>query len=168
MDFENIEITFALQKLINAGADREKIKQYDIFILPENVNGKSDDLYDAQDAIKLSKLLKSQGIKCANAFDLGLDLPTTERRSNDIWLGEIYILKDVVLPTLISVVSGVLAALIYDWKKRKDLREPAGVVHADITLIKEEGKTQLHYNGDPEGFIKILKTLQREEDVQTD
>ncbi|HWW41724.1 hypothetical protein [Pedobacter sp.] len=161
MEGLNIEKHLALQKLWNLGVKEEVIKDYDILILPENID-QDGELYDAQNSITLSKLLKSEGIKCANSYDLGLNLPTTERRSNDIWLGQLYILNDIILPTVIGVVTGVIGPLILDWKNRKDLREPAGNVHADITLIRPEGKTEIHYNGEPEALVKIIEALKKE------
>jgi hypothetical protein len=162
MDENNFENMVSLQKLWNAGVDKKKILEYDLLVLPENIDTHTGELYDAQNAITLSKLLKSEGIKCANSYDLGLEIPTTERRSNDIWLGQLYILNDIVLPTLIGVVTGVLSSLITDWKNRKDLREPAGNVHADITIIRPEGKIEIHYNGEPEALVKIIKTLKKD------
>jgi len=159
MDFETIE----LRNLWAAGVKKEQIAGLDIIVLPENLDTQKKDLYDSQDAITLSKLLKAEGVKCANSYDLGLDLPTKERRSDDIWLGQLYILNDFVIPTLTGVVGSLLANLISVWKKRKDSREPAGKVHADITIIRPEGKTDIRYSGEPEALIKIIKALQKDQ-----
>ncbi|MEL1243919.1 hypothetical protein AAEO56_06560 [Flavobacterium sp. DGU11] len=155
----DLETSLDLKSLFASGVTPKQIEGLEMILLPENFDAKFDDQYDAQDSITLSKLLKAEGVKCANSFDLGFDLPTKERRSNDIWLGQLYILNDVILPIVTGVIGSVLASLITDWKNRKDLREPVGNVHTDITIISKEGKKEIHYTGDPETLMKILKAI---------
>lgn len=157
----------SLSQLWSAGISEQQIEGLDILILPENANANIDEQFDAQDSITLSKLLKQKGIKCANSYDLGLELSTKVRRSNDIWFGQIYIFNDFVLPIVTGVIGSVLATSIMERKNRKDLREPAGNVHTDIVIIKPEGKTEIHYNGDPETLVKILEILENKtNDIQ--
>jgi len=163
MDFDSMDSLVALRGLHAAGVKNDQIKDLDIILLPENADS-TEELYDAQDTISLSKLLKAEGIKCANSYDLGLDIPTKERRSNDIWFGHLYIFNDTILPILTGAISGILSPLIMDWLKRKDKREPAGMVHVEITVINEKGKTKLKYDGGPEGLVKIIKTLEQPSD----
>ena len=160
MEFESLDKLVELRRLWNYGIKEEQLQDLDIVILPENFDSPDGDFYDAQDAITVSKLLKSKGIKCANSFDLGLEIPTKERRSNDVWLGVVYVFNTVVMPIVTGVVGSVLATLITDWKKRKDLREPAGIVHVEITIIRPAGKINFKYDGEPEALVKILKTLE--------
>jgi hypothetical protein len=164
MDFNSLETLVNLKGLRAAGISNNQIEGLDMLLLPENADSSSDELYDAQDTITLSKVLKSEGVKCANSYDLGLDISTKERRSNDIWLGHLFVFNDAILPILTGAISGILSPLIFDWMKRKDKREPAGIVHVEITVIKDGEKTELRYDGAPEGFVKILKTLEKPTD----
>ncbi|MES2267481.1 MAG: hypothetical protein V4520_12020 [Bacteroidota bacterium] len=158
----DIDQKVSLNKLWAIGIKEEQIQGLDIIVLPENVSDSdSKKRYDAQNSITLSKLLKQEGVSCANSYDLGLDLPTIERRSNDIWMGQLYILNDAILPILEGVIGSILATLILTWRKRKDLREPAGNVHADITIIRPEGEIKINYTGEPEALLKIIKTLDK-------
>ncbi|GAQ00147.1 hypothetical protein NIES2104_67120 [Leptolyngbya sp. NIES-2104] len=54
--------------------------------LPENIENQSEhlELFDASESIILCKLLKEEGVKCANSYDLGLDAKISERRGLDI------------------------------------------------------------------------------------
>lgn len=161
----NLDAQHALLKLWNAGIKKEQIANLDVIVVPENLGSSPrNDLFDAQDAITLGKLLKSQGIAAANSFDLGFDLPTQERRSNEIWLGQLYIINDFVLPLVVGVIGSMLASSIGVWLKRKDNREPAGDVHVDLTVLREEGEVKLNYSGDPVTLMKILKTLEKKHD----
>lgn len=161
----DLDLQVSLSKLFAAGIKEEQINGLDVIILPENFNG-DQDVFDGQDAITLSKLLKQQNIRCANSFDLNLDAPTKERRGNDIWLGQLYILNDFVLPIVTGVIGSLLAAAIADRKKRKDLRAPASNVHAEISINKRDGITNIQYSGDPEALVKILKVLESEENAE--
>jgi hypothetical protein len=161
----DLDLQVSLSKLFAAGIKEEQINGLDVIILPENFNG-DQDVFDGQDAITLSKLLKQQNIKCANSFDLNLDAPTKERRGNDIWLGQLYILNDFVLPIVTGVIGSLLATAIADRKKRKDLRAPASNVHAEISINKRDGITNIQYSGDPEALVKILKVLECDENEE--
>jgi hypothetical protein len=107
-------------------------------------------------------------VVCANSFDLGLDIPTKERKSNDIWLGQLYILNDGVIPVIQGVIGSLLANAISSWKKRKDLRAPTSNVHADITIVRREGAVKINYSGDPETLLNIVKTLDKRNDGNND
>ncbi len=160
----DIDKMVTLGNLLRAGIKEEQLEGLDIILLPENfTGGTADSHYDAQDAVNLSKMLKLEGVKCANSYDLGLDLPTKERRSNDIWIGQLYVLNDAILPILEGVIGSLLATSISNWKNRRDLRAPAGSVHAEITIIRPEGKVEINYAGDPETLLKIVKTLDKKQ-----
>ena len=57
-----------------------------------------DELFDASGSVELSKKLKEAGIKCANSADLGMEIPTLERRSSELWLGLILIIDKLAIP----------------------------------------------------------------------
>jgi len=149
----------ALKDLWNLGVNETLIEGKDIIILPENYKENKDSLFDAQDSLNISKLLKAEGIACANSFDLNLDLPTKDRKSNDVWIGQMYILNDFVVPVVVNILQSYLQPLILQRKNRRDERAPAAEVHIDINIFKGADKTSISYNGDPEAFIKIMKAL---------
>lgn len=160
-----LELTVALKKYISAGVSEEQLAKYDVMILPENLEylkSSTDQVNDAQDAIRISKLLKQANVNCANSYDLGIETPTLERRSNDIWFGEIFIIKDIVIPFVVSVLSSYLTNMISEKKKKEDKRSPTGNVHTEITIARPEGLTSIKYNGDAETFIKLLESLKNE------
>ena len=155
----DLDLQVSLSKLFAAGIKEEQLDGLDVIILPENFYG-GQDAFDGQDAITLSKLLKHENIKCANSYDLNIDVPIKERRGNDIWLGQLYILNDLVLPIVTGVIGSLLATAISERKKRKDLRAPASNVHAEISINKRDGITNIQYSGDPESLVHILKVLE--------
>lgn len=94
--------------LLNMGVDPQNCSGYQILCLPENFeNGSKKNLYDADYTSDLSKILKQNGIKCANSYDLGIDSKTYERKCCDIHLGLIWVQDNLVVP--------ILATAIYDW-----------------------------------------------------
>jgi hypothetical protein len=159
----NINKKMALNSLWALGIKEERIENLDVILLPENQGSTSDFLYDAQDTITISKLLKEKGVACANSYDLELDLPTIDRKSSDIWVGQLFILNDFVLPLVIGVFQNYLQPLISQRKERKDNRAPAADVHTEIKFFKDDEETSIIYKGDPETLIKILQTLKKED-----
>ncbi len=166
----NLELQFALKKYLSAGITEIQLEEYDVLMLPEDfdADGGKNNPVDGQDAITISKLLKQANINCANSYDLNMEVPTLERRSNDIWMGEIFIIKDVVIPMLVSVISSYLANMLSERKKKKDERSPTGNVHTEITIGRPDGLTSIKYNGDAETFIKLLDSLSPQNQKQID
>ncbi len=151
---------YELRKLTELNPQLDLENQFEILMLPENFGQDNQEkIYDAQDGIQLSKLCKNAGIKCANSFDLKLNSPTIERRSDDIWFGEIFIIKDAILPLFVSVISGVLTTLILHKKSKKDKRTPTGEVHIQITIKKHDDYSRFEYDGDAELLAKILEGM---------
>lgn len=100
------------EMLLNMGVDPQNCSDYQILCLPENFeDGSKENLYDANYTSDLSKILKQNGIKCANSYDLGIDSETYERKSCDIHLGLIWVRDSLIVP--------ILASAIYDWLKEK-------------------------------------------------
>ncbi len=153
----------ALKDLWNLGIEEDLIKGLDIIILPENYDENRDNLYDAQDSITISKLLKEEGVSCANSYDLNLDLPTKDRKSSDVWIGQMYILNDLIVPMVVGVLQSYLQPLILQRKNRRDSRAPAADVHTEIKIFKGADETSISYKGDPETLIKILELLKNDE-----
>ena len=159
MDFNK---KMSLKDLWAMGVTEEQLSGLDVLVLPENVGVAGENLYVAQDSITLSKMLKGAGVKCANSYDLCLDVPTKERRSNDIWIGQLYILNDGILPILSGVIGSLLANCISDWKKKKDQPlAPKASVHADVSIIRPDSIVKITYSGDPETLIKVIENLDK-------
>ena len=124
-------------------------EKYDILILPENIESSKDinNIHDAGSAIWLSKFLKESEVRCANSADINIEVSTLERRSAEIWLGFIWILREVALPILISII--------------KEKFSNGKVIHAKLRLKWKNGNIQkLDWEGDSENLVEILKALQ--------
>ncbi|MGE5659772.1 MAG: hypothetical protein ACM37W_24535 [Actinomycetota bacterium] len=155
------------------GVDPNVASQYQILCLPENIENQTDttQLVDSGESITLSKILKKEGVKCANSYDLGLSVKTSELRGVDLWLGSIWILNHAALPLLISVVGRLLGEKI---QKKLDAANQLKAsqesddsqetkVYADIKIIKGKLSNEIKYNGDADTFLKILKGLHEEQ-----
>lgn len=142
-----------LVKLREFGILPDKINEYQVLCLPENVESASsvEQLFDADDAVNLSKQLKAAGIKCGNSFDLGLECGVLERRGEDLWLGLIWIVNSIAIPLVVSTLGSILASIIRSKSKRN--------VHLSLYLSKSEGITKLKYDGDPETLLQLLKNV---------
>lgn len=141
------------------GAKKEKILSYDILLLPDDIesNKSKEDIYDTNDSIELYKLLKSKGINCANSYDLNFKVNLLDRRSIDIWLGAIWILNQLMVPTALS--------LMMDWFKLKKVKV-SDIVHLDMKIKKGDFFTHLKYDGNSETLIQILNTLKDSDDTK--
>ncbi len=148
------------------GISKTDIEKFKVLLLPENFEEATnkDDLYDATDAIHLSKKLKGQGISCANSLDLNLNPKILDRRGEELWFGIIYIVDYVVLPILTSL----LAASIIDAYKDKDqkivYKNKVSKVHLKFKLKKASGSTTIKYDGDPKTLLKVLEGLQNNQE----
>jgi hypothetical protein len=164
----DLNLSVALGKLFKAGITEEQLKDVDMIVLPEGFGESGQEPMDAQDAITFSKLLKQNNVKCANSYDLGLDIPTLERRSNDIWLGQLYIINDFVMPIVFNTVCSILAAVIIEkrQKKKDNDNAPSGSVHTELTINRPSGITHIKYSGDPEILVKIMEALKDESNEQ--
>jgi hypothetical protein len=147
----------ALVEASSESLNIETILKYQVLCLPENF-GKGDDLIDAQNSIDISKILKLNNIKCANSFDLELNANTLERRSHDIWLGQILIIDSMVLPTIISLLANYITN-----KFRIGLKEEPNVpqpqVNVEIKFLKNGRLDYIKFKGDGETLIEMLKTI---------
>jgi hypothetical protein len=156
----NLQLTTEQTKLAELGIDLEKLSNYQVICLPQNVFGfdKSDDLYDAGHARHLAKLLKAADIRCATAFDLGLDVPLLTRRSGDTWLGVVWIRDTLALPLIVGVISSLIASDIHD----KTHNQVEATVHVELYIERGANVTKLSYKGDGDTLIKMLKSLEPE------
>ena len=134
-------------------------EDYAILILPENAET-AEELFDADDAALLSKLLKESGAKCGNSLDIGIDCPTLERRSHDLWLGLIWILEDGAWQFLISVLAN-------RFTNRGKGVSAETKVHAKFRWEKGGESKKLDWCGDGKELVEALKVIHKpsEEDA---
>lgn len=153
-----------LQNLEKFGLTVEKIKEYQILCLPENIENviNKDDLIDASGTANFSKLLKEKGVKCANSYDLGLEPSELERRGLEIWLGVTYILDKAVLPIVTGIISSLAVVEIQRRTKlsSQDLDSRNNTkIHIELRIIEEENSTSIKFEGDPEMLRKLLEGI---------
>ena len=148
----------AMHKLASLGVDLNKVKEYQILCLPENYESSTNtnELHDAGNAIDLSKQLKATGVKCANSFDLGLDIGVLEKRGADLWLGVVWVLDYVAVPLVVGVISSMLASEVYDRLKAKKQ------IHLSLYLQKGDELTKIKYDGDSETLGQILSSINQD------
>ena len=126
-------------------------EDYDILILPENAETHGA-LFDADDAASLSKHLKQSGARCGNTLDIGVNCPTLDRRSNDYWLGLVWILRDAAWPFLINVIANMFTDPIKSAFTK-------GKVHAKFRWRQNGELEQLDWQGDRDTLVEVLKIL---------
>ena len=134
------------------GIDLDMLAEdYDILVLPENAETHGE-LFDAGDAVSLAKHLKQSGAKCGNTPDIGVDCPTLDRKSDDLWLGLVWILGNAAWPFLINVVANMFT---------DPLKSPftKGKIHAKLRWRQNGELERLDWQGDGATLIEVLKTL---------
>ncbi|NEQ55276.1 MAG: hypothetical protein F6K11_35025 [Leptolyngbya sp. SIO3F4] len=159
-----VETFNALNKL---GVDPNIANQYEILCLPENIENQADQLADSGESVTLSKLLKEEGVKCANSYDLGLDTKIAERRGVALWLGSIWVLNHAALPLLISVVGRLLGEKVQKQLNSANQLEVSQTsenseeteVYADLKIIDGKLSAEIKYNGDANTFLTVLKGI---------
>lgn len=148
-------------KLEKLGLNQAKLAAYQVLCLPENIfsDPTPNELLEPSDAIALGKLLKAAGVKCGTAFDLGLQTAIFERRADDKWLSVIWIRDKVAIPTVVTVIGGLILAGIEAEMKSAKVK-PSPQVHLELYIDKNNGVSKLSYNGDGETLLKVLKSLE--------
>ena len=164
-----------LKLLSELGVDLDILSRYQILCLPENIANRLEqlELVDSGESITLSKLLKEEGLRCANSYDLGLDAKILERRGLDLWFGSIWILNHAALPLLISVMGRLLGE-----KVQKGLEASRGQknsqilenldetkVYADLRIIDGKVSAEIKFQGDANTFLKVLEGINNNQHV---
>lgn len=158
-------------KLFNS-VDPNILSQYQILCLPENIRDLSEDtdLIDPTEAIVLSKLLKEEGIKCGNSYDIGLNAKVSERKSVDMWLGSIWILDKAVLPLLLSVLGRLLGEKISKTLNSSKALDESQEAKVHVTLKIINGKiseADVEYSGNASNFLKVLNGINNDESLHS-
>lgn len=170
---EDEKINGEFQQLINWGVNwKNVVEKYQILILPQNIEDYSDinshsgisELIDTDDSTYLSKRLKEKKVKCANSSDLGLTAKISSNRSIEIRLGAIWILNHACLPILIAIVSRMIGDKVIEaTKKNKKQNVELPIVKANLKILDSKiSSASIEYNGDAQGFIKMLEGIQNE------
>jgi hypothetical protein len=149
---ENLDLAVEL-----LGIDQSIIAAYDVLCLPENY-GTHDQQVDASEALDFYKTLKSQGISCANSYDLGLDSKIITRHGDDIWLGQIYIINDFIIPTLMTVLEHYITSNFSSARKQVTLTDEPKV-HLELKMNKKGKISKIKFDGTSEDVLKIIKAF---------
>lgn len=148
---ENLDLAVEL-----LGIDRSIIGSYDVLCLPENFGAQEQ--VDSSETLDFYKFLKSQGISCANSYDLGLESKVITRRGDDIWLGQIYIINDFIIPALMTVLEHYVTNNFSLVRKQVTLiDEPK--VHLELKLNKKGKISKIKFDGSNEDLLKIIKAF---------
>lgn len=146
---DNIELAVELLDIAP-----EKISSFDVLCLPENYG--APEMVDSSETLDLYKAFKEAGLSCANSYDLGLESKTIARRSHDIWLGQIFIINDLVIPALMAALEYYIITHFSAEKKQVSLTDDAKV-HMEIKLTKKGKISKIKFNGSAEDALKIIR-----------
>lgn len=140
--------------LSGLGVDMKELKNYSVLLLPENIESKkeTDEFQDASGSVLMYKLLRAEGVKCANSKDIGIDSYLFERRGGDIWLGTIWILENLIFP----IVSSIIVYKILESRGQKDENCQ---VHLDIRFPNGD---HIKYDGNTKKLYSLLHSLENE------
>ncbi len=136
------------------GIDIKVLKDYSVLLLPENIESKKegDEFQDAPGSILLYKFLRSEGIKCANSKDMGIDSCLFERRGGDIWLGTIWILENCFFPLIINIIS-------YKILQNHGNKTEDNQAHLDLRLPNGD---HIKYDGNVKTLYSLLHSLEKD------
>lgn len=150
-----IELASLKDQGINLGALAE---DYDIVILPENAENAetAEDLFDADDAVSLAKHLKQLGARCGNSLDIGIDCPTLNRRSDDLWIGLVWIFGNAAWPFLVSVLANMFTD-----RDKVIFAKGKGQVYAKFRWTKDGKLEHLDWQGDGATLVELVKVIQK-------
>lgn len=136
------------------GVDLEVLKDYSVLLLPENIESKkeNDEFQDAGDSISIYKLLRFEGIKCANSKDIGINSYLFERRGEELWLGTIWILENLICPLVIDII-------LYKYLKSRGQEHENRQVHLDLHFSNGD---HIKYDGDIKKLCLLLSYLEKD------
>ena len=145
----NIELAIELKNI-----DAETVALFDILCLPENFG--AAEMVDSSETLDLYKTFKEQGFLCANSHDLGIESKTIARRSHDIWLGQIYIINDLVIPAAMAALEQYIMAHFVVSRKQITLTDRAKI-HMELKLNNKGKISKFKFSGSAEDALKIIK-----------
>lgn len=148
------------RRLTALGVTDEALNQFDVLVLPENIEEDEDNYQDTDENVRLAKLLKLNHVKCATSADLNIKSSTIERRSGDIWAGVIWVTTNVALP----LVVGILSNYLYDRIKRDKLEKHPKQITVKFIIRRGTHQSTINFKGTVDVFLKILGGLQAEKE----
>lgn len=148
---ENLDLKLNLK-----GINSSIYAKYDVLCLPENYG--SHEHLDAAGTLDLYKELKTSGLSCANSFDLGLKSQTINRRGDDLWLGQIFIINDFVIPLVMSILEQYVSNYFSISNNQVILTEEPKV-NVELKLNKNGKITKIKFDGKSEDLLKIIKAF---------
>lgn len=149
----NIEIALELH-----GIRPDLYESYDVLCLPENFGAL--ELLDSSETLDFYKELKSKGISCANSYDLDLETKTIARRSDDIWIGQIFIINDFIIPAVMTILEHfIVNSFSFSNKQISLTGDPT--VHIELKLHKNGKISKIKFDGDKKDLLKIIKALKK-------
>jgi hypothetical protein len=151
------------QRLTRLGVPTEKLKSFDVLILPAGIESETDEnpSFDVDENVILSKVLRSKNIRCGTIKDLDVNRRFIERRGADLWLGFVWVLTNVALPTVLGVVSSYLYERT---KKKESSSEPKQIVHVTLCIQRGNQQALIQYDGPADACTTILEGLGRLKD----
>lgn len=172
LQYQGLLSMFDFDALSKFGITKETIQKYQILCLPENINSEDPQqgLYDAHDSVHLSKLLKSENVKCANSYDLKLNVQTYDRRGGEIWLGVVFVTTMLVLPILTSVIGNLITPHIKKLLHSSD-KEQEPKIHIYLVFPKDLESQEfegIHHIGSFEELKEKIKLLQSKKNENSD
>lgn len=155
-----------LSKLRDLGIEPGNLEAFQIICLPENVFSfdSPSEVYEPAEATDLVKRLQEQGLRSASLYELGFEASTLSRRSDEKWLGVIWVRDKVAIPVLTGVLSALITTAITNVSQKSDSDKNSEVakdrVYVELYIENGEDVTNLKYKGDGEKLIRLLEALQ--------
>lgn len=130
------------------------VKDYSVLLLPENIESKkeNDEFQETVDSMLLHKFLRSEGIKCANSKDIGINSYFIERRGGDLWLGTIWIVENLIAPIVVEII-------VYKILKSREQKDENCQVHLDLRFPNGD---RVKYDGDIKRLCSLLCYLEKD------
>lgn len=135
-----------------------------VLVLPENVKTAEsrDEMYDADDSLLLAKTLKSGGVACKTAYDLGVRPKVLDRRGADIWLGVVWLfLENGGFPLAVNVISEWLTSKFLPNKTQAEIprAEESATIHIELRVQKKKRASTFKFTGPASHLVTVLSGL---------
>ena len=152
------------------GISRKQIEDYDVLFLPENFEDAEsvEQLYDTVESIDLCKLLKSQGVNCANSFDLGINIRYRDRRAADLWFGTLWVQGAVtIICSAVGTAIGELIAMRLGKKPRASPHLQVNqVIHLNLNIPDGDSRREIKFEEQVGPLLKKLADIAGEKESE--
>ena len=135
-----------------------------VLVLPENVNTAESrvKMYDADNSLFLAKTLKSRGVACKTAYDLGVRPKVMDRRGADIWLGVIWLfMENAGFPLAVNVISEWLKSKFLPNKTKAESpsTEESVTIHVELRVQQKKRASTFKFTGPASHLVTVLSGL---------